>query len=207
VRVVLATHNPHKVDEIRLILAGLQEDPVGDPHPRLPRIELVSLRDIGFADDPPETSDTFVGNALQKARFVHQRTGQVCAADDSGIEVDALGGAPGVHSKRFSPEQTAEANNRLLLDQLAGVQDRRARFRCVVAVVGPGGEVWAEGTCEGVVGHAPRGTNGFGYDPLFLPDETPGRTMAELDASEKAAISHRGRAFRELPALLARISG
>lgn len=190
-RLVLATHNAHKVDEIRAIL-----DAGG--------FELVSLADLGVREDPPETQDTFVGNALQKARWVHERVGGICVADDSGLEVDGLGGAPGVHSKRFSAEQTADANNRLLLARLAGGGSRRARFRCVVGVVGPAGESWAEGRCEGAIALAPRGIGGFGYDPLFLPDEAPGRTLAELSADEKNAISHRGRAFRALPGLLGR---
>lgn len=191
---VFATHNLHKVDEARAAVPGLP---------------LVTLGELGFADDPPETSDSFVGNALQKARYVRDRLGDgvVVVADDSGLEVDALGGAPGVHSKRFSPEQTAEANNRLLLTRLDGVQvpRRRARFRCVVVVVGPGGEAWAEGVCEGAIGLVPRGAHGFGYDPLFLPDEAPGRTLAELSMDEKNRISHRGRALLALPRLIATV--
>ncbi|MCA9569286.1 MAG: non-canonical purine NTP pyrophosphatase, partial [Myxococcales bacterium] len=117
-------------------------------------------------------------------------------------EVDALGGAPGVHSKRFSPEGTTPANNALLLERLVGAADRTARFRCVVALVGPDGyERIAEGACEGRIALEPRGTDGFGYDPLFLPDEAPGRAMAELTVDAKNAISHRGRAFRQLPGL------
>jgi XTP/dITP diphosphohydrolase len=140
-----------------------------------------------------------------KARALYLAKGVVAVADDSGLEVDALGGAPGVRSHRFTQEGTHEANNRHLLARLAGVAGRSARFRCAVAVVGPGGEATATGTCEGRIAFAPRGAGGFGYDPLFLPDETPGRTMAELSAGEKNAISHRGRAFRLLPDLLRRI--
>jgi XTP/dITP diphosphohydrolase len=192
--VVFATHNAHKRDEVREILAGTD-------------LALVSLADLGFTDDPPETCDTFLGNALQKARYVFERTGQLSVADDSGLEVDALSGAPGVHSKRFSLEQTAEANNRLLLSRMTGKTSRHARFRCVIAVVGPGPmgagfERWAEGTCEGTIGHEPRGAGGFGYDPLFWPDERPGQTLAELSMAVKNLISHRGRAFRQLPGLL-----
>src|SRR5262249_5035295 len=163
--------------------------------------ELVTLADLGFSDDPPETGSTFAANALQKARYVFERlrSEEIAAvADDSGIEVDALGGAPGVHSKRFSPEQTDVANNALLLQELADRTDRAARFRCAVAVVTSRGEAHADGTCEGSIGLLPRGAGGFGYDPLFLPDEAPGRTMAELAPAEKDAISHRGRAFRHL---------
>ncbi|MEM6927722.1 MAG: RdgB/HAM1 family non-canonical purine NTP pyrophosphatase [Myxococcota bacterium] len=188
-RLVFATHNAHKVEEVRALLDGSG-------------LELETLADLGFADDPPETQATFEGNALQKARFVFERTGRPCVADDSGIEVDALDGAPGVHSKRFSPSQQADDNNRLLLEKLDGIEGRTARFRCVIAVVGPDGERTAEGRVEGVIGTAERGTGGFGYDPLFWPDETPGRTMAELSMDDKNKISHRGRAFRQLPGLV-----
>jgi XTP/dITP diphosphohydrolase len=193
-RIAIASANPHKLQEIRAILAPLGFDPVGlDTWPDL--------------DDLPETADTFEGNALMKARALYEAKGVLAVADDSGLEVDALDGAPGVHSKRFTPEGTHAANNRRLLALLAGVQTRTARFRCAIAVVGPGGETWDMGTCEGRIAEVPRGAGGFGYDPLFLPDETPGRTMAELEAAEKNALSHRGRAFRKLPELLARIGG
>lgn len=188
-RLVFATRNAHKVEEVAAILAGTD-------------LEVVPLDALDLEGDPPETGDTFAANALQKARWVHERTGLVAVADDSGLEVDALGGAPGVHSKRFSPEATAEANNRLLLARLGDRTDRRARFRCVVAVVGAGRDRTAEGRVEGAIGTSPRGSEGFGYDPLFLPDEAPGRTLAELSMDEKNAISHRGRAFRELRGLL-----
>lgn len=186
---LFATNNAHKVEEVRAILEGTG-------------VVVRSLAEAGVDVDPPETGDTFEANALQKARYLHERTGLPCIADDSGIEVDALGGAPGVHSKRFSPEGTDAANNRLLLERLAGITDRRARFRCVVALVGLGPDRTLEGRCEGRIADSPRGQGGFGYDPLFLPDEAPGRTMAELSPAEKNAISHRGRAFRQLPAAL-----
>jgi len=189
IRLLFATHNVHKVTEVRALLDGTG-------------VELETLADIGFTEDPPETQDTFEGNALQKARFVYARTGRACVADDSGIEVVALGGAPGVHSKRFSPSQQPDDNNRLLLAKLEGIEDRRARFRCVIAVVGPDGEGTAEGRVDGTIGDEPRGSGGFGYDPLFWPVETPGRTMAELAMEEKNAISHRGRAFLQLPRLV-----
>jgi XTP/dITP diphosphohydrolase len=183
--VVLATTNPHKLDEIRAILADAP-------------FQLLSLGEAGVYEEPPETDATFLANALQKATFGHERTGLLCLADDSGLEVDALAGRPGVHSRRFTPEATAEANNRALLAALDGVTDRRARFRCAVAAVGAHATFTTEGTVEGVIATVPRGDHGFGYDPLFLPDDTPGRTMAELTSAEKHAISHRGRAFRAL---------
>jgi len=189
----VASANAHKLVEIEAILAPLGFAPRGlDAWPDL--------------EDLPETADTFEGNALMKARALFEAKGVLAVADDSGLAVDALGGAPGVHSKRFTPEASAEANNRRLLERLAGIADRRARFVCAVAVAGPGGEATALGTCEGRIALAPRGSGGFGYDPLFLPDETPGWTMAELSAAQKNAISHRGRAFRLLPELLVRCS-
>jgi XTP/dITP diphosphohydrolase len=184
---IFATNNAHKAEEVRRILA---------PH------RLSTLAEIGFTDDPPETGSTFAANALQKARFVYEATGRAAVADDSGIEVDDLGGAPGVHSKRYSPSATTEANNALLLEQLGDSNERRARFRCAVAWVGPQGEQVVEGACEGTIATEPSGGGGFGYDPLFLPAEAPGRSMAELSPTEKDAISHRGRAFRAFAALL-----
>ncbi len=186
---VLASNNAHKVEEVGQILA-----PLG--------ISVRPLRDFPDVPEPPEEQATFEGNALQKARFVFQRTGLPCVADDSGLCVDALGGAPGVHSKRFSPEAVAATNNALLLEKLQGVHDRQARFVCALALVTDAGEVAVRGTVEGTIGAALSGEGGFGYDPLFWPDETPGRSMAQLSAAEKNAISHRGRAFRQLPELL-----
>ena len=188
-QLVFATHNAHKAEEVRLILAGSG-------------VTVRTLADLGWHEEVPETGSTFVANALQKARHVHAALGLPCVADDSGLEVDGLGGRPGVHSKRYSPEATAASNNRLLLQELAGGQDRTARFRCVIALVGVGEDRTVSGACEGRIAQALSGAGGFGYDPLFLPDETPGRSMAELSADEKNAISHRGRAFRQLPTLL-----
>jgi XTP/dITP diphosphohydrolase len=184
---ILASRNAHKVDELARIAPWV--DWILMP-PELP--------------DPPETGDSFVANALQKAEFVFARTGLAALADDSGIAVDALGGRPGVLSKRYSPEANDPANNALLLRELEGAATRTGRYHCAIALVGPGFALAHEDTCEGQIGLAPRGSGGFGYDPLFLPREAPGRSMAELSAAEKDAISHRGRAMRGLPALLAR---
>ncbi len=186
---LFATRNAHKASEVAALFAGTD-------------VVLRTLDDAGIDVDPPETGDTFVHNALQKAHYVYALTGLPCIADDSGIEVDALDGAPGVYSKRFSPEQTAEANNALLLHKLDGVDNRAARFRCVLAVVGVGEDTTFDGRCEGRIALGHSGTEGFGYDPIFLPNETPGRSMAELSMDEKNAISHRGRAFSQLPAFL-----
>ena len=187
-RLIFATNNAHKVTEVRALLADA--------------VHLQTLAEAGLDVDPPETGDSFEANALQKAHYIYALTGVPCIADDSGIEVDALDGAPGVHSKRFSPEATAEANNALLLRKLDGVPARTARFRCVLALVGIGEDKTIAGRCEGTIATALRGEGGFGYDPLFLPDEAPGRSMADLSMDEKNAISHRGRAFSQLPALL-----
>lgn len=184
-KIVLATRNAHKVAEVRRIAPHVEWLPMPDELP-----------------DPPETGETFADNALEKARFVHARTGLPALADDSGLEVDALGGRPGVHSRRYSPEGTDAANNALLLQELLGNVKRGARYRCAIALVDARGERVAEGTCEGAIAGAPRGTGGFGYDPLFLPDATPGRSMAELSPAEKDAVSHRGAALRQLPSLL-----
>lgn len=184
---VLASNNAHKLEEIGRMLPGW---------------DLVPLSAFPDIPDPPETADTFEGNALQKARFVFQRTGLPCIADDSGLEVDALGGAPGVHSKRFTPEAIAQTNNARLLRELQGVDERAARFVCALALVTDKGEQAWRGTVEGRIGHELRGEQGFGYDPLFLPDAAPGRSMAELQPHEKDAISHRGMALRSLPQAL-----
>jgi XTP/dITP diphosphohydrolase len=188
-KLVMATTNQHKIEEVRAILAntGIVLSPLSD-HPSIP--------------EPPETGDTFVANALQKAHFVHQRLGVPVIADDSGLEVDALDGAPGVHSKRFSEAQTHEANNALLLEKLKSVTARGARFKCVLALVTDTSTGTVEGTCEGQIAHGKRGEQGFGYDPIFMPDELPGRSMAEASLDDKNAISHRGRAFRQLTDLL-----
>ena len=189
-RLWLASLNAHKAEELGRMLVGHN-------------VEVLSLASRPELGEPPETGATFEENALQKARFVFEATGEPALADDSGLEVDALGGAPGVHSKRFTPEATAASNNRALLAALQGVNHRRARFVCALALVSKLGEEVVRGTVEGEIGHAPRGEGGFGYDPLFLPVDAPGRTMAELSPQEKDHISHRGRAVAHLPNLLA----
>lgn len=183
-RVVCATANPHKAAEIAEILAGLVE--------LVPRPNDVS--------EVAETADTLVGNARLKAVALAAATGLPALADDTGLEVDALGGEPGVLSARFAGANAADADNRaLLLARLAGVAPRAARFRTVVVIRHPDGtEVVAEGVCEGTIATAERGDGGFGYDSLFVPDEGDGRTFAEMTSAEKHIISHRGRALRAL---------
>jgi len=193
-KVVLATWNAHKVEEVRAILAAAEAP-----------FEVVCLADVDAIPESPEDGDTFAANALQKAHFVADRLGGIVVADDSGLEVDALGGAPGVHSKRFTPEATAEANNAHLLARLAGVQTRTARFKCALAVVYGDQTGVVEGACEGRIHTAIRGEGGFGYDPLFVPEGWGDRSLAEASADEKNAISHRGKAFRQLPRLLAQL--
>jgi XTP/dITP diphosphohydrolase len=197
VKIVLATRNTHKVDEIRGILDGLD-------------VELVSFKDYPELPDVIEDRDTLEGNAVKKARFVADATGLPALADDTGLEVDALGGAPGVRSARYAGEPCDYSrNNEKLLRELSGFRndERRARFRCVVALAIPGGDVRAvEGSTEGVILEAPRGEGGFGYDPLFLPDGFE-LTYAEMGHGDKNAISHRGKAVRAARELVATLLG
>lgn len=169
----------------------------------LPGVDLLPLDDVAPELELHEPFDTFEANALAKARAVHQATGMPAIADDSGIEVDALGGRPGVYSARFSGEDATDAsNNQKLVAELAGTSEpRTARYRCVAVYVSDEGEVVAEGSCEGRVVLKGRGDLGFGYDPHFVPEgET--RTMGEIPLEEKLRFSHRGRAFRALAAKL-----
>lgn len=183
--VVLATHNRHKVVELRRIMNGAP-------------IELVSGLDLQIPD-VEETGDTFADNALLKARACVEATGLPSVADDSGLVVDALRGAPGVRSARYAGEGADDdANLRLVLERLGGATERSARFVCVAALVTPDGhEVTEDGVMEGVLTDAPRGEGGFGYDPIFVAVGEQ-RTNAELTPTEKDAISHRGAAFRAL---------
>lgn len=191
-RLVLATANPDKVAEIVPLLAGFEVVP----------------RTAGVPD-VEETADTLEGNARLKARALVEATGETAVADDTGLEVAALGGRPGVRSARFAGEDATYADNvARLLAELDGVEDRRARFRTVALACLPDGtEVVAEGWVDGRIASAPRGDGGFGYDPVFVPDDGDGRTFAEMTREEKATISHRGRAFRALAALLPDVSG
>ena len=194
-RIAIASRNPGKIREIRSICADWPVEWItADEHE-------------GPWPDVEETGTTYLENARLKARAVAEDVGVPAVADDSGIEVDALGGAPGPRSARYAEEEaTDEENLRMLIRAVAGVPaaGRTARYRCVAILAWPEGrEVWAEGTCEGKLLSKPRGTRGFGYDPIFVPagwDET----MAELPAQEKDRISHRGRAFRALRDLVAR---
>lgn len=186
----MASANPHKVAEIAAVLADF---------------ELVARP--AEVPEVVEDADTLEGNARLKAVAIVSATGEAAVADDTGLEVDALGGAPGVRSARYAGDGATDADNvARLLDALGDVADdagRTARFRTVAFVCLPdGAEVVAEGTVDGTIARAPRGERGFGYDPVFVPDEGDGRTFAEMAPDEKHAISHRGRAFRRLATLL-----
>lgn len=183
-QIIFATNNAHKLSEVQAVL--------GD------RFRLITLAECGITEDIPEDAPTLEGNALQKARYVHERTGVDCFADDTGLEVDALDGAPGVHSARYATDgHDFAANNRLLLRNLAGAADRSAHFRTVIALILDGREYLFEGRVDGRIVESEAGCGGFGYDPLFVPEGFD-RTFAEMGADEKNAISHRGRAVRRL---------
>ena len=197
--VVLATNNAKKLTELRRIVAQATAD-----------VTVLGLTDVAPYPEPAETERTFAGNALVKARACVSVTGLPALADDSGLEVDVLNGMPGVRSARWSgPDATDESNNELLLGQLVGVPgaERTARFVCAMALVLPDGvEHVRLGTLAGQVGTAPVGENGFGYDPLFVPDGYT-VTSAELDAAAKDAISHRAQAVRAIvPVLLTELA-
>jgi XTP/dITP diphosphohydrolase len=192
---VLATQNEGKLSELRLLLADLP-------------VHVLSVRDaLGASLDVVEDGETFRDNALIKARAVCRATHMVSLADDSGLEVDALGGRPGVRSARFAHEHATDAeNNAKLLLELEAVPDaqRSARFRCVLALVTPSNDTpsTVDGVCEGSIAREPRGSGGFGYDPLFIVAGEGGRTLAELSEEEKNRVSHRGKAMRALRPLL-----
>lgn len=186
---VFATHNRNKLAEVQQLMPS--------------EIRLLSLDDIGCQEDIAETEETIEGNALLKARYVFERFGRSCFADDSGLEVSALNGAPGVYSARFAgPEKNDAANNLKLLESLEGKPDRAAQFKTVIALVTDDAEYIFEGICRGEILHSPIGEKGFGYDPLFLPNGFE-KTFAQMSMEEKGRISHRGRAIAKLVAHLA----
>ena len=174
---VFATNNKHKLDEVRKITSG--------------QVEIVSLSDIQCYDDIPETADTLEGNALQKARYIHTHFKTDCFADDTGLEVKALNGAPGVYSARYAgPGHDSEANMRKLLAALDGERDREARFRTVIALILDGKEYLFEGIVNGRIIEEKKGSAGFGYDPIFVPDGYS-QTFAELGDDIKNQITHK----------------
>lgn len=181
---VLATNNPHKVEEIRNILGS--------------SLSIKTLNELGFFEDIPEDSPTLQGNASQKSHFLFDKFGCNCFADDTGLEVEALDGAPGIYSARYAGEaKDPEANMRKLLKELEGKESRKARFRTVISLIWEGQEYFFEGIVEGVILSEKRGEEGFGYDPIFQPDGYD-RSFAQLTMQEKNEISHRGRAVQKL---------
>ena len=191
-KLVFATGNPHKIREVHELLG--------------PEFDLRSLQDIGCPEDLPETSPTIEGNALQKARYVHEHFGVHCFAEDTGLEIEALNGEPGVYSARYAgDEKDPGANIDLVLEKLKGVNNRKAQFRTVVALILDGEEHTFEGIVGGVIRHERSGSGGFGYDPVFQPDGFS-VTFAEMSSPDKNAISHRGRAIRKLTAFLKSLS-
>lgn len=193
---MVATGNPHKVSEIEAILA-----------PVMPEVEFKALGELGEFDEPEEDGDTFLANALIKARAAAEATGLRAVADDSGLVVDALDGAPGIHSARWCGHHGDDAaNNAKLAREMADVPEpeRTARFHSCVVLVDPadGSYLAGEGDCEGAIGYEGAGEHGFGYDPYFLPEATPGLTMAQLTPEQKNAISHRFKALQALAAQL-----
>ena len=195
-RLLVATTSRHKLEEYRELLTGLP-------------FELLTLADAGIDEDVEETEATFEGNARLKAERYAELSGLLTLADDSGIEVDALGGEPGVHSKRWAGDDaTDDDRNRLLLDRLAGVPEERrtARYRCVIAISSPGEPTRiVEASCEGRIAQACSGSNGFGYDPLFFVPEL-GQTFGEAPPEVKNCLSHRGRAALKAREVLASLA-
>ena len=193
----MATNNAHKLEEVRQILGK--------------DFLVKSLSDIGCTEEIPETADTLEGNALQKARYIHGHYGVDCFADDTGLEVDALNGAPGVYTARFGAmngygeSHDSNANILCLLDKLKDAGTRAARFRTVIAFIEKGKEMFFEGIVEGKILTQRAGEGGFGYDPVFAPTEAGGLAFAQMSAEAKNAISHRGRATKKLAEYLLRM--
>lgn len=189
-KLVFATNNPHKLDEIKAVVGS--------------SIEIVSLVEAGFCGDIPEDHDTLEGNALQKARFIKSATGLDCFADDTGLEIDALDGRPGVYSARYAgPQCKASDNIARVMNELTDVQNRSARFRTIIALVMDGKEHFFEGVASGRIINEKLGNSGFGYDPIFMPQGYE-ETFAEMQAKLKNEISHRSLAMKRLIAFLNR---
>jgi XTP/dITP diphosphohydrolase len=185
---VFASGNVHKVEEVAAKLGGI--------------VPLKGLKDIGCVDDIPETAETLEGNAQMKAQYVFRHYGENCFADDTGLEVEALNGAPGVYSARYAgPQKNPSDNIQKLLHELNSVANRRARFRTVICLIVGGREYFFEGIINGTITTTPSGEGGFGYDPVFIP-EGESRTFAQMSLEEKNKVSHRGRAMAALKKFL-----
>ena len=183
-KLVFATNNAHKLEEVRAVLDN--------------KIEIVSLNELGCYDDIPETADTLEGNALIKAEYVFNKFEMACIADDTGLEVEALNGEPGVYTARYGGEpHNAQKNMQKLLTNLKGIENRKARFRTVIVLKDAERELYFEGTIHGHISETPSGAAGFGYDPVFVPDGY-NKSFAELGPELKNKISHRALAVEEL---------
>lgn len=190
---IFATNNPHKVDEVRAVLGG--------------KWDIITLKEAGIDKDIPEPHDSLEANALEKSRTIYQLTGRNCFSEDTGLETEALQGEPGVRSARYAGESaTFENNINKLLERLKGQNNRRARFRTVISLILNGREHLFEGICNGIIIDDKRGSAGFGYDPVFVPDGDT-RTFAEMNMEEKNIFSHRKKAMEKLIRFLAHESG
>ncbi|MFR9588233.1 MAG: RdgB/HAM1 family non-canonical purine NTP pyrophosphatase [Rikenellaceae bacterium] len=196
-KIVFATNNAHKLAEVQAMVPAT--------------IELISLQECGVTEDIEESETTLEGNALLKARYIYGKTGQNCFADDTGLEVEALNGAPGVYSARYAKSHDSEANNALLMQNLAKLttnEERKARFRTAIALIIDGAEYLFEGIVEGYIATEAKGDEWFGYDPIFVPTEPTNsaqKSFAEMSQEQKGAISHRGRATAKLVDFLGKI--
>lgn len=190
-KLVFATNNLHKLSEIKAIIGS--------------QIQILSLNDIGFNEDIPETAATLEGNASLKSRTIYEKFGIDCFADDTGLEVEVLNGQPGVYSARYAgPENDANKNTAKLLNELKPTMNRKAQFRTVISLILNGQEYFFEGIVQGKISREKRGNEGFGYDPVFIPDGYQ-KSFAELSAKEKNTISHRARATQKLCEFLFKI--
>ena len=191
-KIVFATNNPNKLKEIQSLIPK--------------EIEIISLNEIGCNEDIPETGDSLEANAFQKAHYIKDNFNYDCFADDTGLEIDELNGDPGVYSARYAgPERNANANMNKVLNELKGKKNRKAQFRTAIALILKGEEHLFEGKVEGYISKDKQGNEGFGYDPIFIP-ENDIRSFAQMSMQEKGAISHRGRAVKKLVAYLNNLS-
>ena len=191
-KIVFATNNPNKLKEIQSLIPK--------------EIEIISLKEIGCNEDIPETGDTLEANAFQKAHYIKDNFNYDCFADDTGLEIDELNGDPGVYSARYAgPERNANANMNKVLNELKGKKNRKAQFRTAIALILKGEEHLFEGKVEGYISKDKQGNEGFGYDPIFIP-ENDIRSFAQMSMQEKGAISHRGRAVKKLVTYLNNLS-
>ena len=191
-KIVFATNNLTKLREIKALMPS--------------NIEIVGLSDIGCSEEIPETGATLEANAFQKANYVKEHYGYDCFSDDSGLEIESLNGEPGVYSARYAgPEKNAQANMTKILNQLKGVKNRNAQFRTVIALILEGEKILFEGKAIGTISEKEQGEEGFGYDPIFIP-ENETRSFAQMTMKEKGEISHRGKAVRKLISFLTEVA-